>query len=291
MLPAGCGVLGCQHRCAGPGEPPGPEQAADRHAADPRPRCVSPPSRSPCRALLCLLRLGAAAPCIRAGWPAVQLLHAGRPRLEGQGLLPGSLSLTPALPAAPLCAPAGTGGKPDLGEEAAQESHQEIAAAVSGGDMVFITAGMGGGTGTGAAPVIARLSKDMGILTVGVVTYPFSFEGRRRAQQVWEPAAYVGGDGVWGPSRSGRARERASRGGQGSRVLVCWGGRAPICAPPRCQWRAALRGPTHRWLHLGVLHGRPCLRLSLSLHLSPCTLPPSHLLTPGCLAAAGHRGH
>lgn len=77
----------------------------------------------------------------------------------------------------------GTGGKPELGEEAAQESHQEIATAVQGADMVFITAGMGGGTGTGAAPVVARLSKDMGVLTVGVVTYPFSFEGRRRALQ------------------------------------------------------------------------------------------------------------
>lgn len=77
----------------------------------------------------------------------------------------------------------GTGGKPELGEEAAQESHQEIATAVQGADMVFITAGMGGGTGTGAAPVVARLSKDLGILTVGVVTFPFSFEGRRRALQ------------------------------------------------------------------------------------------------------------
>lgn len=77
----------------------------------------------------------------------------------------------------------GTGGKPELGEEAAQESHAEIATAVQGADMVFITAGMGGGTGTGAAPVVARLSKDLGVLTVGVVTYPFSFEGRRRAGQ------------------------------------------------------------------------------------------------------------
>jgi cell division protein FtsZ len=79
--------------------------------------------------------------------------------------------------------PTGTGGKPELGEEAAQESHQEIASALTGADMVFITAGMGGGTGTGAAPVVARLSKDMGILTVGVVTYPFQFEGKRRAGQ------------------------------------------------------------------------------------------------------------
>lgn len=59
---------------------------------------------------------------------------------------------------------------------------------------MFITAGMGGGTGTGAAPVVARLSKDMGILTVGVVTYPFSFEGRRRALQVGRPAPRLGGD-------------------------------------------------------------------------------------------------
>lgn len=77
----------------------------------------------------------------------------------------------------------GTGGKPELGEEAAQESHQELAASLGGADMVFITAGMGGGTGTGAAPVVARISKDMGILTVGVVTFPFTFEGRRRANQ------------------------------------------------------------------------------------------------------------
>lgn len=77
----------------------------------------------------------------------------------------------------------GTGGKPELGEEAAQESHQELASSMGGADMVFITAGMGGGTGTGAAPVVARISKDMGILTVGVVTFPFTFEGRRRANQ------------------------------------------------------------------------------------------------------------
>ena len=64
-----------------------------------------------------------------------------------------------------------------------RRAHQEIAAALTGADMVFVTAGMGGGTGTGAAPVVARLAKDMGILTVGVVTFPFTFEGRRRANQ------------------------------------------------------------------------------------------------------------
>ncbi|KAK9832630.1 hypothetical protein WJX81_005603 [Elliptochloris bilobata] len=77
----------------------------------------------------------------------------------------------------------GTGGKPSLGEEAAVESHDALAAAVNNADMVFITAGMGGGTGTGAAPVVAKLAKEKGILTVGVVTYPFGFEGRRRQTQ------------------------------------------------------------------------------------------------------------
>lgn len=80
----------------------------------------------------------------------------------------------------------GTGGNPELGEAAAQESHRELEIVVAGADMVFITAGMGGGTGTGAAPVVARLAKDMGVLTVGVVTYPFTFEGRRRAMQAHE---------------------------------------------------------------------------------------------------------
>ncbi|KAL3701544.1 hypothetical protein R1sor_019566 [Riccia sorocarpa] len=77
----------------------------------------------------------------------------------------------------------GTGGNPELGEKAAEESLDAIAEAVSDADLVFITAGMGGGTGSGAAPVVARLAKEGGQLTVGVVTYPFSFEGRRRAQQ------------------------------------------------------------------------------------------------------------
>ena len=74
----------------------------------------------------------------------------------------------------------GTGGNPSLGEQAALESAADIAAAVAGADLVFITAGMGGGTGTGAAPVVAKAARDAGALTVGVVTYPFSFEGRRR---------------------------------------------------------------------------------------------------------------
>eukprot|EP00262_Sarcandra_glabra_P018897 TRINITY_DN6944_c0_g1_i1.p1 TRINITY_DN6944_c0_g1~~TRINITY_DN6944_c0_g1_i1.p1 ORF type:complete len:399 (-),score=59.28 TRINITY_DN6944_c0_g1_i1:233-1342(-) len=78
----------------------------------------------------------------------------------------------------------GTGGNPELGEQAAEESKNAISEVLAKSDLVFIAAGMGGGTGSGAAPVVARLSKEAGYLTVGVVTYPFSFEGRRRAVQI-----------------------------------------------------------------------------------------------------------
>ncbi len=74
----------------------------------------------------------------------------------------------------------GAGGRPEVGEKAAEESREEIRSVLEGVDMVFITAGMGGGTGTGAAPSIAKLAHDMGILTVAVVTKPFNFEGKRR---------------------------------------------------------------------------------------------------------------
>ncbi|MBA0759339.1 hypothetical protein Gotri_022243 [Gossypium trilobum] len=77
----------------------------------------------------------------------------------------------------------GTGGNPLLGEQAAEESADAIANALKGSDLVFITAGMGGGTGSGAAPVVAQIAKEAGYLTVGVVTYPFSFEGRKRTMQ------------------------------------------------------------------------------------------------------------
>ncbi len=76
----------------------------------------------------------------------------------------------------------GAGANPEIGEKAANESKDEIAQAIKGADMVFVTAGMGGGTGTGAAPVVAQIAKEMGILTVGVVTKPFMFEGRKRMQ-------------------------------------------------------------------------------------------------------------
>ena len=77
----------------------------------------------------------------------------------------------------------GAGANPAVGEKAAEESQDEIKKALESTDMVFITAGMGGGTGTGAAPVVAGIAKEMGILTVGVVTKPFTFEGRKRTIQ------------------------------------------------------------------------------------------------------------
>ncbi len=77
----------------------------------------------------------------------------------------------------------GAGSKPEIGQRAAEESRDEIVAAIKGADMVFITAGMGGGTGTGAAPVVAQVAREMGILTIGIVTKPFAFEGQKRMEQ------------------------------------------------------------------------------------------------------------
>ncbi len=76
----------------------------------------------------------------------------------------------------------GAGGRPEIGRAAAEESKNEIRKAIEGADMVFVTAGMGGGTGTGAAPIVADLAREMGALTVAVVTRPFTFEGKRRAE-------------------------------------------------------------------------------------------------------------
>ena len=76
----------------------------------------------------------------------------------------------------------GAGANPEIGQKAAEENFEEITKFIMGADMVFITAGMGGGTGTGAAPVIAKAAKDLGILTVGVVTRPFTFEGKKRRE-------------------------------------------------------------------------------------------------------------
>lgn len=77
----------------------------------------------------------------------------------------------------------GAGANPDIGEKAAEESRDELIEALKGADMVFVTAGMGGGTGTGAAPIVAEVAKQLGALTVGVVTKPFTFEGKRRHTQ------------------------------------------------------------------------------------------------------------
>lgn len=85
----------------------------------------------------------------------------------------------------------GAGANPEMGARAAEESKDDIAAAIKGSDMVFITAGMGGGTGTGAAPVIAQIAREMGILTVGVVTRPFSFEGKQRARNAEQGIAAI----------------------------------------------------------------------------------------------------
>lgn len=85
----------------------------------------------------------------------------------------------------------GAGGNPTIGEKAAEESREEIATALQGADMVFIAAGMGGGTGTGAAPIVAEVAKEMGALTVGVVTKPFLFEGKRRSTQADNGIAQV----------------------------------------------------------------------------------------------------
>ncbi len=77
----------------------------------------------------------------------------------------------------------GAGANPEIGQKAAEESREELAKALNGADMVFVTAGMGGGTGTGAAPIVAEVAKEIGALTVGVVTKPFTFEGRKRLTQ------------------------------------------------------------------------------------------------------------
>ena len=96
--------------------------------------------------------------------------------------LVGSLAETKIQIGEKLTRGLGAGANPEVGQKAAEENVEDIAKFIQGADMVFITAGMGGGTGTGAAPVIAKIAKDMDILTVGVVTKPFSFEGKRRRQ-------------------------------------------------------------------------------------------------------------
>ncbi len=87
----------------------------------------------------------------------------------------------------------GAGANPDIGTQAAEESRAEIAEVLKGADMVFVTAGMGGGTGTGAAPIVAATAKELGILTIGVVTKPFTFEGKKRLAQAERGVAALKG--------------------------------------------------------------------------------------------------
>ena len=87
----------------------------------------------------------------------------------------------------------GAGANPEIGSQAADESKAEIAEVLKGADMVFVTAGMGGGTGTGAAPIVAQTAKEMGILTIGVVTKPFTFEGKKRLAQAEKGIANLNG--------------------------------------------------------------------------------------------------
>ncbi len=87
----------------------------------------------------------------------------------------------------------GAGANPDIGTQAAEESKAEIAEVLKGADMVFVTAGMGGGTGTGAAPIVAATAKELGILTIGVVTKPFTFEGKKRLAQAERGVASLKG--------------------------------------------------------------------------------------------------
>mmetsp|Transcript_25354 Transcript_25354/g.45737 ORF Transcript_25354/g.45737 Transcript_25354/m.45737 type:complete len:454 (-) Transcript_25354:252-1613(-) len=101
----------------------------------------------------------------------------GRSKAKGAAILNIGSSVTRGL---------GAGGDPDMGRLAAEESREEISAMVAGADLCFITSGMGGGTGSGAAPVVAEISKESGALTVAIVTKPFAFEGRRRMRQATE---------------------------------------------------------------------------------------------------------
>ena len=101
----------------------------------------------------------------------------GRSKAKGASILNIGSSVTRGL---------GAGGDPEMGRLAAEESREEIMAMVDGADLCFITSGMGGGTGSGAAPVVAEVSKESGALTVGIVTKPFAFEGRRRMRQASE---------------------------------------------------------------------------------------------------------
>ena len=131
----------------------------------------------------------------------------------------------------------GAGADPDIGREAAMESRDELKEALKGADMVFVTAGKGGGTGTGAAPVIAEIARELGALTVGVVTRPFSFEGtqaRRPGRAGHRDAAGEGRHADHHPQRP--AARRSSRSGRRS-----W---TRSASPTTCCARACRASPT-----------------------------------------------
>ncbi len=143
-----------------------------------------------CRAKLCVIGVGggggnAVNTMIAAGMEDVDFVAANTDSqaLE-KSLAPEKIQL-----GLELTSGLGAGGNPEVGRKAALEDTERLSAQLEGIDMVFVTAGMGGGTGTGAAPVIARLAKESGILTVGVVTRPFDFEGPRRKAQAEEGIA------------------------------------------------------------------------------------------------------
>ncbi len=125
---------------------------------------------------------------IEAGTGGVEFIAANT---DAQVLL-GNLAGTKLQLGSILTKGLGAGGNPDVGRDSALEERDRIAEVITGADMVFVTAGMGGGPGTGAAPVIAQIARELGILTVGVVTRPFPFEGPRRARQADDGIATLG---------------------------------------------------------------------------------------------------
>ena len=131
----------------------------------------------------------------------------------------------------------GAGADPEVGKKAAEDHAEEIEEVLKGADMVFVTAGEGGGTGTGGAPVVARIAKGLGALTIGVVTRPFTFEGRRRANQAET--------GIAQPARGGRHPhrhpQRPAAVDQRPRASRC---STPSAAPTRCCSPVSRASPT-----------------------------------------------
>ncbi len=145
----------------------------------------------------------------------------------------------------------GAGGDSSIGQRAAEEDSEKIAQALADSDMVFITAGMGGGTGSGAAPVVAQLAKEQGALTIGVVTKPFSFEGNRRklvAEKCRRGAQGPGGHAHHGPERppartSSRRTPRSSTRSGSSTTSFARASRASATSSP-CRASSTSTSPT-----------------------------------------------